>query len=254
MPDAAAPALNGRRTLITGASGALGRAFALRLTRDGAVVVLHYHSNRDAAHALAEEISGNGGRAHTVAGDLSTVEGANNVVDCASETLGGLDVLINNAGMTRDTLLMRMRDDQWDDVINTNLRSAFACSRRAIRAMVRQRGGRIINVSSVVGLTGNAGQTNYAAAKAGLIGFTRALAREVASRGITVNAIAPGFVTSRLTDALSDDVRAELVSRIPLGRIATPEEVSGAVAFLASPDADYITGHVLTVDGGLTMI
>jgi 3-oxoacyl-[acyl-carrier protein] reductase len=254
MADPSAPMLNRMRTLITGASGALGRAFALRLARDGAALVLHYHSNRDAAYELAEEISGNGGQAHTVAGDLSTVEGANSVVDFASETLGGLDVLINNAGMTRDTLLMRMRDDQWDEVLNTNLRSAFACSRRAIRAMLRQRGGRIINVSSVVGLTGNAGQTNYAASKAGLIGFTRALAREVASRGVTVNAIAPGFVTSRLTDALSDEVRAELVSRIPLGRIASPEEVAGAVAFLASPDAGYITGHVLTVDGGLTMI
>ena len=253
MPDRSEAPLAGRRALVTGASGALGRAVAVRFATDGAAVAAHYHSNRDAAEALVAAIERDGGRAAAVAGDLATIEGANSVVDAAREALGGLDVLVNNAGITRDTLILRMSQVQWDEVLHVNLRSAFACCRRALRTMVRQRDGRIINVSSVVGILGNAGQTNYAAAKAGLIGFTRSLAREVAGRGITVNAVAPGMVVSPLTDALGDDIRQAVLQRIPLGRFADPEDVAGAVAFLASPDAAYITGHVLIVDGGLAM-
>ena len=181
------------------------------------------------------------------------MDGAESLVDEAREALGGLDVLVNNAGITRDTLLVRMSDEQWDEVIHTNLRSAFVCSRRAVREMLRQRRGRIINIASVAGLIGNAGQTNYAAAKAGLVGFTRALAREVGSRGITVNAVAPGFVVSPLTDEIPDEIKTAALRSIPMGRFADPVEIAGAVAFLASSDGDYVTGHVLTVDGGVAM-
>ena len=253
MSDPIAGRLTGRRTLITGASGALGEAFAHRLGAEGARLVLHYNRNEEKARKLAAAIQEAGGSAVIVGGELSTTEGANFVVDEAIRILGGLDVLINNAGIIRDALLMRMRDEDWDDVIRTNLRSAFACSRRAVRGMLRQRDGRIINISSVAGTGGNAGQTNYAAAKAGLVGFTLALAREVAARGITVNALAPGFVISPLTDDLDGELRRMIIERIPLGRFATPDDIAGAVAFLASSDASYITGQVLTIDGGLHM-
>ncbi|MDE2867086.1 MAG: 3-oxoacyl-[acyl-carrier-protein] reductase [Chloroflexota bacterium] len=245
--------LTGARTLVTGASGALGRAFARRLATEGADLVLHYNSNAKQADELASEIRSNGGSAIVIGADLSTVEGAEMIVDQAQDALGGLDVLVNNAGTTRDNLLMRMSDEQWDTVMNTNLRSAFVCSRRAVRGMIRQRSGRIINITSVVGLRGNAGQANYAAAKAGLIGFTRALAQEVGSRGITVNAVAPGFVISPLTDVIPDKLREKALSGIPLGRFADPDDIAGSVVFLASDDGAYVTGHVLTVDGGLAM-
>ncbi len=245
--------LEGARVLLTGASGALGQAFARRLAAEGARLALHYHANAAKAEALADAIRADGRAAVLLRADLSTIDGATGVVDQAQDALGGLDVLINNAGITRDALLLRMSDQQWDEVMNTNLRSAFVCSRRALRQMVRQRHGRIINIASVAGLVGNPGQTNYAAAKAGLVGFTKALAREVCSRGITVNAVAPGFVTSPLTDAIPANLRREALRTIPLGRFAEPEEIAGAVAFLASDDAVYVTGHVLTVDGGISM-
>ena len=243
----------GARTLVTGASGALGRAFARRLAAEGADLVLHYRANAKRAADLAAEIRANGGCVVVIGADLATVKGAEMIVDQAQEALGGLDVLINNAGTTRDNLLMRMSDEQWDTVMNTNLRSAFVCSRRAVRGMIRQRSGRIINIASVVGLRGNAGQANYAAAKAGLIGFTRALAQEVGSRGVTVNAVAPGFVISPLTDVIPSRLRDRALNAIPLGRFADPDDIAGAVAFLASDDGAYVTGHVLTVDGGLAM-
>ena len=188
--------LAGERVLITGASGALGGAFALRLAEEGADLALHYNANAAMAEDLATKIRADGREVVTIHADLSTVEGAEEAVDRAQQALGGLDALVNNAGITRDTLLVRMSDEQWDDVMQTNLRSAFVCSRRAVREMIRRRKGRIVNIASVAGLIGNAGQTNYAAAKAGLVGFTRALAREIGSRGITVNAVAPGFVVS----------------------------------------------------------
>lgn len=241
------------RVLITGASGALGSVFARRLALEGADLALHYKSNSESIERLADEIRALNRKVFTVKADLSTVDGAESLVDEAREALGGLDVLVNNAGITRDTLLVRMSDEQWDEVIHTNLRSAFVCSRRAVREMLRQRRGRIINIASVAGLIGNAGQTNYAAAKAGLVGFTRALAREVGSRGITVNAVAPGFVVSPLTDEIPDDIKTAALRSIPMGRFADPVEIAGAVAFLASSDGDYVTGHVLTVDGGVAM-
>jgi 3-oxoacyl-[acyl-carrier protein] reductase len=205
------------------------------------------------AEDLATKIRADGRDVVTIHADLSTVEGAEEVVDRAQQALGGLDALVNNAGITRDALLVRMSDEQWDDVMQTNLRSAFVCSRRAVREMIRRRKGRIVNIASVAGLIGNAGQTNYAAAKAGLVGFTRALAREIGSRGITVNAVAPGFVVSPLTDAIPDDLRGAALRSIPMGRFANPVEIAGAVAFLLSDDGAYVTGHVLTVDGGVSM-
>ena len=245
--------LAGERVLITGASGALGRAFALRLAEEGADLALHYNSNAVMAEDLATKIRATGREVVTIHADLSTVKGAEEVVDRAQEFLGGLDALVNNAGITKDTLLVRMSDEQWDDVMHTNLRSAFVCSRRAVREMIRKRKGRIVNIASVAGLIGNAGQTNYAAAKAGLVGFTRALARELGSRGITVNAVAPGFVVSPLTDAIPDRLRDAALRSIPMGRFAAPVEIAGAVAFLISDDGAYVTGHVLTVDGGVSM-
>ena len=245
--------LAGERVLITGASGALGGALALRLAEEGADLALHYNANAAMAEDLATKIRADGREVVTIHADLSTVEGAEEVVDRAQQALGGLDALVNNAGITRDTLLVRMSDDQWDDVMQTNLRSAFVCSRRAVREMIRRRKGRIVNIASVAGLIGNAGQTNYAAAKAGLVGFTRAVAREIGSRGITVNAVAPGFVVSPLTDAIPDDLRDAALRSIPMGRFANPVESAGAVAFLLSEDGAYVTGHVLTVDGGVSM-
>ena len=245
--------LQDERILITGASGTLGSVFARRLALEGADLVLHYNSNSDSIERLADEIRAHNRKVFTIQADLSAVESAEDLVDEAREALGGLDVLVNNAGITRDALLVRMSDEQWDEVIHTNLRSAFVCSRRAIREMLRQRRGRIINIASVAGLIGNAGQTNYAAAKAGLVGFTKALAREVGSRGITVNAVAPGFVVSPLTDAIPEHIKVTALKSIPMGRFADPMEISGAVAFLASSDGAYVTGHVLTVDGGVSM-
>jgi 3-oxoacyl-[acyl-carrier protein] reductase len=188
-----------------------------------------------------------------IAADISTAEGARVAIETAMQQLGRLDVLVNNAGIARDTLLMRMNDEDWDDVLTTNLKGAFLTSKAAIRPMLRQRSGRIVNVSSVVGQVGNAGQANYAAAKAGLIGFTKSLAKEVGSRGITVNAIAPGFIDTRMTASLPDETKATILERTPLNRFGTPADVAGAVAFLIGPDAGFITGHTLTVDGGLFM-
>jgi len=239
--------------VITGGTRGIGLAIATRLTADGYDVLLTYRGDDDVAAAAKASLAGSGREVDVLAADVATADGAGAAIEVAMQRYGRLDVLVNNAGITRDTLLMRMSDDDWDQVLTTNLKGAFLSSKAAIRPMLRQRFGRIVNMTSVVGQAGNAGQANYAAAKAGLIGFTKSLAREVGSRGITVNAVAPGFISTRLTDAIPEAMKATLLERTPLGRFGTPEDVAGAVSFLVGPDAGFITGHVLTVDGGLFM-
>jgi 3-oxoacyl-[acyl-carrier protein] reductase len=239
--------------VITGGTRGIGLAVAKRLAGDGYDVLLTYRGDAEAAAAAKDGLAGSGRQVEVIAADISTADGAGRAIEAAMQSLGRLDVLVNNAGITRDTLLMRMSDDDWDAVLTTNLKGAFLTTKAAIRPMLRQRSGRIVNITSVVGQVGNAGQANYAAAKAGLIGFTKSLAKEVGSRGITVNAIAPGFIDTRLTAALPDEMKTMLLERTPLNRLGTPEDVAGAVAFLVGPDASFITGHTLTVDGGLFM-
>ena len=239
--------------VITGGTRGIGLAVARRLAADGYDLLLTYNRDDAAADAAKAELADSGRRVEIIAADSATADGAGAAIEVAMQRLGRLDVLVNNAGITRDTLLMRMDDDAWDEVINTNLKGTFLTCKAAVRPMLRQRSGRIVNISSVIGQVGNAGQSNYAAAKAGLIGFTKSLAREVGSRGITVNAIAPGFIETRMTADLPDELKQTLLERTPLARFGTPEDVAGAVAFLVGPDAGFITGHVLTVDGGLFM-
>jgi 3-oxoacyl-[acyl-carrier protein] reductase len=236
--------LEGKNALVTGGSRGIGRAIALELAKAGASVVVGYRSGKDEAEAVAQET---GGRA--LAADISSPEEAGRLVEEAGE----LDILVNNAGLTRDGLLARMSDADWRDVIETNLSSVFYTCRAAARPMMKRRGGAIVNVSSVVGLHGNPGQTNYSASKAGVIGFTKALARELGSRGIRANVVAPGYIKTRLTDEISEEMRTLMLANTPLGRLGDPENVAGAVRFLCSDDAAFITGEVLLVDGGLGM-
>lgn len=244
--------LAGKVAVVTGSTRGIGKAIAERLAREGALVVVAGRSG-ERAEEVAREIAEAGGKAIGLPLDVSD-DGSVQAFFAAVRTQAGpVAILVNNAGVTRDTLLMRMDDGEWDAVLETNLKGAYRCARAALRDMVKSRWGRIINISSIVGLIGNPGQANYAASKAGLIGFTKALAREVASRGITVNAVAPGFIESDMTDALSEEQRAVLMEKIPQGRIGRPEDVAACVAFLASEDAGYVTGHTLVVDGGVAM-
>jgi 3-oxoacyl-[acyl-carrier protein] reductase len=239
--------------VVTGASGALGGAIARALAHEGAAVMAHYGANRGAAEALVGAIRDEGGRAESIQADLSRAEEARRVIDGAVEAFGGLSILVNNAGITRDTLVLRMKEEDWSAVINTNLSGAFYCIKAALREFLRARSGRIINITSVAGQMGTVGQANYAAAKAGLIGLTRSVAREVASRSITVNAVAPGFIEGGMTARLPPDVVKSYIEQVPLGRAGKPEEVAAAVVFLASDEAAYITGQVINVNGGLVM-
>lgn len=239
--------------LVTGSSSGIGAAIAKEFAAGQAKVALHYRGNADGAEQVASEIRAQGGVCAIYKADVSDTTQAAELIKQVQADLGGLDILVNNAGTTRDTLLMSMKEEDWDAVINTNLKSVYAVTKAALRGMLRSRWGRIVNISSVVGLTGQAGQANYAASKAGIIGFSKSLAREVASRNITVNVVAPGFIPTALTDVLNEEQRTTIITNTPIGRMGTPEEIAWAVAFLASDRAGFITGQVLTVDGGLAM-
>lgn len=239
--------------IVTGSSRGIGRAIALELARQGARVVVNYRANAEAAGQVVAAIEEQGGAALAVQADVSTAQGAKSLAEAALEAYGTIDILVNNAGIARDTLLLRMSEDDWDAVLNTNLKGAFQCIKAVQRTMLRKRRGRIINIGSVVGLRGNLGQANYAAAKAGLIGLTKALARELGSRHITVNLVAPGFIQTDMTAGLPEQYIEHALAQIPLGQLGEPEDVATAVAFLCSDGARYITGQVLCVDGGMAM-
>ncbi|MGN8781675.1 3-oxoacyl-[acyl-carrier-protein] reductase [Acidaminococcus fermentans] len=245
--------LVGKVALVTGGSRGIGRAIALKLAENGADVAINYAGNTAAAEEVKAAIEQMGRKALLIQCSVADTDGVQVMVNQVVKELGRLDILVNNAGITRDGLLMRMKEADWDDVMNTNLKGVYNCSKAVMRTMMKQKSGRIVNMASVVGEMGNAGQANYAAAKAGVIGFTKSLAKEVASRGITVNAIAPGFIATDMTRVLSDDQKAEMARTIPLGRAGQPEDVANAVLFLASEGAAYITGQVLNVDGGMVM-
>ena len=245
--------LNGRVALVTGAGRGIGRATALRLAQQGAQVVVNYNASEAPAEEVVAQITADGGKAVAIKADVSDAAQIDAMVGRVTKELGGLHILVSNAGITRDNLLMRMSQSEWDDVLNTNLRATYFLVKAVSRQMVRQRYGRIVAVSSVVGLTGNVGQANYAAAKAGLIAFIKSVAGEFAQRNITANAVAPGFIETDITAGLPEEVKKAILGRIPMDRYGRPEEVAAAIAFLAGDDASYITGQVLNIDGGMVM-
>lgn len=238
--------------VITGASRGIGRSIALALAAEGATIVA-VDMDQASTDAVVAELQATGAKALAVVGNVTVSADVERMIDAANEAFGRVDILVNNAGITRDGLLMRMKDDDWDAVLNVNLKGAFLCTRAAFKVMSKQRYGRIINIASIVGQMGNAGQANYCASKAGLIGLTKSNAREMAKRNITVNAVAPGFISTAMTDALSDKVRGELTSQIPVDRLGSADDIANAVVFLASEASGYITGHVLAVNGGMYM-
>ncbi len=242
-----------KSALVTGASRGIGKAIALALAAKGYAVALNYAGNQAAAEAVKAEIEANGGKAFTIQGDVSKAEDVDRIFKTVKEEFGGLDVLVNNAGITRDGLLIRMKEENWDAVLSTDLKSAFLTTKAAAQLMMRKKKGSIVNIASVVGIMGNAGQANYAAAKAGVIGLTKACAKELAPRNVRVNAVAPGFIATDMTDVIPEKNKEIMLQSIPLGRMGQAEDVASCVCFLASDDASYITGQVLKVDGGMVM-
>lgn len=245
--------LSGKTAIITGASRGIGAEIARKMAQAGAKIVVNYSGSQAKAEAVVEDIKNNGGEAIAVKANVADSEAVKAMVEQTMQTFGSVDILVNNAGITRDNLMMRMKDDEWDDVINTNLKGVFICTKAVTRQMMKQRSGRIVNIASIVGVMGNAGQANYVAAKAGVIGLTKTTARELASRNITANAVAPGFITTDMTDQLGEDIQKTMLAQIPLGRFGKPEEVAKAALFLASDDASYMTGQTLHLDGGMVM-
>jgi 3-oxoacyl-[acyl-carrier protein] reductase len=243
----------GRVAVVTGGGRGIGRAVAVRLANEGANVAISYRSNDVAAEEVAEEVRAAGVQCEILKGDVASPEDVDALFKGVGEAFGPVEILVNNAGLTRDNLMMRMKESEFDEVLDTNLKGTYLCTRAALRPMIRARWGRIVNVSSVVGLVGNAGQANYAASKAGIIGFTKSVAREVAQRGITANVVAPGYVETELTSSLSEEVKDQIRDQVPAGRFAEAEEVAEVVAFLAGEGAGYITGQTVAVDGGMTM-
>jgi 3-oxoacyl-[acyl-carrier protein] reductase len=245
--------LEGKVALVTGASRGIGKAVALKLAAEGAKVAINFAGNIAKAEEVKTAVESSGGEAMLVQGDVSDFEKVNEIVKKVVDTWGRLDILINNAGITRDNLMLKMSESDFDSVIATNLKGVFNCTKAVTRLMMKQHSGRIVNMSSVVGLMGNAGQANYAAAKAGIIGFTKSVAKEFAPRGITVNAVAPGFIETDMTDALPDKIKTDLTEKIPIGRIGKPDDIANAVMFFVADEAAYITGQVICVDGGMAM-
>ncbi|MDQ0175855.1 3-oxoacyl-[acyl-carrier-protein] reductase [Bacillus chungangensis] len=245
--------LKGKVAFVTGGSRGIGREIALEFARQGAHVAINYAGSKEKAEAVADEIREIGQEAIVLQGDVSDQESVQAMVKAAISHFNKLDILVNNAGITKDNLLMRMKEEDWDAVMNTNLKGVFLCTKAVVRQMMKQRSGSIINISSIVGVSGNPGQANYVAAKAGVIGFTKTAAKELASRGITVNAVAPGFIATDMTDKLTEDLKADMLKQIPLGYLGKPKDIAKVVVFLASDDASYMTGQTLHVDGGMVM-
>ncbi|WP_175638857.1 3-oxoacyl-[acyl-carrier-protein] reductase [Metabacillus schmidteae] len=245
--------LNNKVALVTGASRGIGKAIALDLAKNGARVAVNYAGNEAKANEVVDEIKASGGQAIAIKADVSNSEDVQQMIKEVIKEFGQLDILVNNAGITRDNLLMRMKDTEWDEVIDTNLKGVFLCTKAVTRQMMKQRNGRIINITSVVGVSGNPGQANYVAAKAGVIGLTKTTAKELASRNITVNAVAPGFITTDMTDELNDEIKADLLKQIPLATLGEPSDIANAVTFLASEKSKYITGQTLHINGGMVM-
>ena len=245
--------LAGKVALVTGASRGIGRAIALQLAAEGAKVAINFAGNTAKAEEVKAEIESKGGETFLVQSNVASAEAVDDMVAKIVEKWDKIDILVNNAGITRDNLLMRMKETDFDEVISTNLKGVFNCTKAVSKLMAKQRSGRIVNMASIVGITGNAGQTNYAAAKAGIIGFSKSAAKELAARGVTVNVVAPGFIETDMTSVLSDNIKETMLKDIPLGRVGKPEDIANAVKFLVSDQAAYITGQVLRVDGGMSM-
>lgn len=245
--------LKGKNAIVTGGSRGIGKAIALELARNGANVIINYTSNKEAAEKTAKEIEEYGVKALAIHCDVRDADAIKKMIELIEEYFDTIDILVNNAGITRDNLLLRMKEEEWQQVMDVNLKGVFLCTKAVIRKMIKQRQGKIINISSVVGVTGNVGQANYSASKAGVIGFTKSIAKEVSAKGINVNAIAPGFIDTDMTAVLSEDTKYNMLNNIPLKRFGKPEDVANLVVFLSSNKSDYITGEVIHVDGGMAI-